>query len=70
MSVRLYLDYCVPFWSLKYKREVELLGNLQQGPMEMVKRLECLSYEEQLRELGLFGLEKRRLQGDLINVCK
>lgn len=34
----------------------------------MIKGLENLSYDEKLKEFGLFTLEKRRLKHDLITL--
>jgi len=68
--IRPHLEYCVQAWSPHLVKDKVCLERIQRRATKMVKEVKKLKYEDRLRKLGIYSLERRRLRGDLIEVYK
>jgi len=53
---RRHLECCVYLWSLQHRKYMDLLEQVQRRATKMLRGLEHLSYEERLRQFGLFSV--------------
>ena len=64
------MEYCVQAWNPYLVKDIKCLEKVQKRATSLVSNIRRYSYEERLRILDLYSLEKRRERGDLIETFK
>jgi len=57
-ALRCHPECCIHLWSPQHRKDMNLLEQVQRRTTNMVRGMENLCYEERLREMLLFSLEK------------
>lgn len=60
-----HMKCCVQFWAPQHKKDMDIVEQVHQRVIKIIKGLEYISYE-----VRWFGLEKRRLRGDVYTYIK
>jgi len=61
-TAKIHQECCVQCWAPQYRRDLGILEQAKPTVMKMTEEPEHLLYEERLREVGVFYLEKSRLR--------
>ena len=68
--VRPHLEFSSSVWSPWFAADIKCIEEIQEKAVRMVSGLQSQDYDERLKELGLWRLEKRRKMADLIQCFK
>ena len=58
------------FWSPQLRKNIAAIERVQRRATRLIPGLARLSYEERLKETGLYTLERRGLRGDMTEMFK
>ena len=58
------------FWSPQFRKDIDAIERVQRRDTILIPGRAGLSYEGRLKETGLYSRERRRLQGDMMEMFK
>lgn len=68
--VRPHLEYCLQSWAPYHRQNIDMLEGVQRRATKLIPGLRNKSYENRLKELGMYSFQRRMVRGDMIEMYK